>query len=206
MIKSSSNLGNRPPADVIVLFDGSSLQEWKLAKKNGKASWQVLKSGAMEVGKGSIVTKKEFKDFKLHLEFRTPFMPTKRGQKHGNSGVYLQGRYEVQVLDSFGLDGKDNECGGTYKIAAPIVNACLPPLEWQTYDIIFHATKFNGVGKKVGNAVITLKLNGILIHDSLELLKVTGGPISKDESKPGRLMLQDHKDPVQYRNIWIQPL
>jgi hypothetical protein len=164
-----------------------------------------LKPDILEVRKGSIVTKESFSDFFMHLEFRTPFFPNKSGQKRGNSVVYLQGRYEVQVLDSFDLSGDNNECGGIYKIAKPLQNACLPPLEWQTYDITFHTAKFNEK-KKVKDAIVTIYHNGILIHDEAKIPKPTGGAISRDELQPSGIMLQDHKDPVQYRNIWIKRL
>lgn len=203
--KKSPTLGAKAPQGAIVLFDGKDLNHWK-GVKGGKAKWKLVKGGAMQVTKGSIISKEKFGDCKIHVEFRTPFMPKARGQKRGNSGVYVQGRYEVQVLDSFGLEGKDNECGGIYKIAAPKVNACLPPLQWQTYDIVFHAPKFDNTGHKIKNAVITVKHNGILIHEQTEIPKSTGGAINKDESKPGGLMLQDHHNPVQYRNIWVLPL
>ena len=152
------------------------------------------------------MTREKFSSFKLHLEFRTPLMPKERGQGRGNSGVYLQGRYEVQVLDSFGLEGKDNECGGIYKIAAPKVNACLPPLEWQTYDITFYAPKFDANGEKQANAKLTVLHNGIAIHENLEIPVMTGGALDSNIDQSGPLMLQDHSDPVQYRNIWLLPL
>ena len=125
------------------------------------------------------------------------------GQGRGNSGVYLQARYELQVLDSYGLDGADNECGGIYKIARPSANMCLPPLEWQTYDISFRAARFDDAGNKTESARITVKHNGAIIHEDLELPKITGGAFAADESKPGGLMLQDHGNPVRFRNIWV---
>ena len=173
-----------------------SVVKWKLA------------DGAMEVaaGTGSIVTKKKFKDFKLHIEFRTPFMPEARGQGRGNSGVYLQGRYEVQVLDSYGLESKDNECGGIYQVGAPLVNMCAPPMQWQTYDITYHAPRFDEAGKKVKNAVVTVLHNGVVIHDNKEIPRPTGGALDANENEPGAIYLQDHGNPVQYRNIWVVEL
>jgi hypothetical protein len=148
-------------------------------------------------------TKQKFKNFTLHVEFRLPWMPNSTGQARANSGVYLQDQYEVQVLDSFGLKGENNECGGIYQIAAPKVNMCYPPMAWQTYDIDFTAAEFEG-GKKTKNAVVTIKHNGVLIHDKFELPKNTpGGGITKEGPEPGAIHLQDHGDPVVYRNIWI---
>jgi len=127
-------------------------------------------------------------------------------QSRGNSGVYVQGRYEVQVLDSFAEPPADNYCGGIYKIAAPLVNACLPPGEWQTYDITFYAPRYDDSGKKIKNAQITVYHNGTLIHDKLELPHPTPGGVSETEAKTGPLYLQNHGDAVQYRNIWVEPL
>ncbi len=206
-------LGAKPPEGAVVLMDGTSTAAWMTQGDPNPASpqpieWELVGDGAMEVRKGNIVSKQSFGDCKMHLEFRTPFMPDKRGQARGNSGVYVFGRYEVQVLDSFGLPKRDNECGGIYKKAVPQVNACLPPTEWQTYDITFHAPKFDASGAKVKNAVINVEQNGIVIHDNVELDGPTPGGVASDESATGPLMLQSHghEDKVQYRNIWIQPL
>jgi len=205
-IRVSPTLGAEPPEGAIVLFNGKNFKQWKhTSKKSGADSvkWNLLKGGAMEVvkGTGSIVTKKKFKDFKLHVEFRTPFMPDARGQARGNSGVYLQERYEVQVLDSYALEGQDNECGGIYKIGAPIVNMCAPPTQWQTYDITFYAP-----GADRPNAQVTVVHNGVTIHDNISLPKPTGGALDSDVSKAGGIYLQDHGNPVQYRNIWLMEL
>jgi hypothetical protein len=165
--------------------------------------WRLV-DGAMEVkpGSGSIVTKDKFKDFKLHVEFRTPFMPEARGQGRGNSGVYLQGRYEVQVLDSYGLEPKDNECGGIYQVGTPAVNMCLPPMQWQTYDVTFQAPRFNGANKEK-DAVITVVHNGVVIHDQLAIPHPTGGALDDRIAEPGPIYLQDHGNLVQFRNIWL---
>lgn len=138
----------------------------------------------------------------MHIEFRTPFKPLARGQARGNSGVYLQSRYELQVLDSFGLSGENNECGGIYQIAKPSVNMCYPPLSWQTYDIEFKAAKFDESGKKVQNARTTIKHNGVVIHDDLELKSGTPGRHPEGQTDDG-LYLQGHGNPVVYRNIWV---
>ena len=130
IVRLSPTLGAKAPPGATVLFDGRSLDEWtRVGEPAGAPGWKLVGGDAMEVvgGSGSIMTKKSFRDFHLHLEFRTPFMPTARGQARGNSGVYLQGRYEVQVLDSYGLTGEDNECGGIYKVSKPLLNMCAPP-------------------------------------------------------------------------------
>ena len=123
------------------------------------------------------------------------------GQARGNSGVYVQSRYEVQVLDSFALEGENNECGGIYKVARPSVKMCLPPLSWQTYDVSFTAAKFDKAGKKLAPAVTTIRHNGVVIHDKLTLKLTAGG--GRNDEKPGALYLQNHGDPVRFRNIWV---
>jgi hypothetical protein len=138
----------------------------------------------------------------LHIEFRTPFMPAARGQGRGNSGVYIQGRYECQVLDSFGLEGEDNECGGIYSISKPAVNMCFPPLSWQTYDIDFVAARYDGQGNKTKNARVTIKHNGVVIHKDLELTHGTPGR-HPEGPEPESIFLQDHGNPVVFRNIWV---
>ena len=172
-----------------------------------KVQW-LLVDGAMEVkpGSGSIVTKGKFGDFRMHIEFCTPFMPEARGQGRGNSGVYLQGRYEVQVLDSYGLEGRDNECGGIYQIGEPIVNMCAPPMQWQTYDIVFRGARFDDEGKKSKGAEVTIKHNDVEIHKGTELPRVTGGALDANEAEPGGIYLQDHGNRVRYRNIWLVEL
>jgi hypothetical protein len=191
--RKSPTLGAKPPEGAIVLFSGKEdLDKWNDAKLSDDG---YLAASNEE-------TKEKFGDHTLHIEFRTPFMPQARGQGRGNSGVYLQSRYELQVLDSFGLDGKDNECGGIYSINPPIVNACLPPLTWQTYDIDFTAAKYDDSGKKITNARATIKQNGILIHDDQELTHGTPGRHSEGPG-PDAVFLQYHGNPVVYRNIWI---
>ena len=205
-IRLSTTLGAQPAADAVVLFNGKNFRQWEPTQKKAgvdKVQWKRAKGRAMEVvkGAGSIVTRKKFTDFKLHLEFRTPFMPEARGQGRGNSGVYLQGRYEVQVLDSYGLEGMDNECGGIYKVGAPLVNMCAPPMQWQTYDITFHAPKSESAG-----ATVTVVHNGVTIHNDLIIPKPTGGALDSNVTEPGGIYLQDHGNPVQFRNIWLVEL
>ncbi len=164
-------------------------------------SWQLSKDGILRVSKGNISAKEKMGNFRLHIEFRTPYMPVEEGQARGNSGVYLQGKYEVQVLDSFGLYPlQDNDCGGIYKVKSPAGNACLPPMQWQTYDI----TYINGTASRPPR--ITVEHNGVKTIDRAEvpsdlIEKGTGG----GDPKAGFLMLQDHGNPVEYRNIWALP-
>jgi len=204
----SPDLGKRPPGGAVVLFDGSNLDQWESQKAGKSAKWKLLPDGAMEVvaKTGNIVSKEKFGDQQIHLEFRLPYMPTEFGQHRANSGVYIQGRYELQVLDSYGLEGRDNECGGFYQICPPRVNMCFPPLEWQSYDITFHAARLNASGKKTAAARITVVQNGVVIHDNFALPHCTPGGVDETEGTPGGLMLQDHGNPVQYRNIWVRRL
>ena len=189
--RKSPTLG-KPPKGAIVLFDGSTADNFE----NGKIVEENL------LGATGCTSKEKLGDHTLHIEFRTPFMPKSSGQARGNSGVYMQSRYEVQVLDSFGLDGKNNECGGIYQIAEPIVNMCLPPLSWQTYDIDFTAAKYDDDGKKTENARATIRHNGVVIHDDLELPNGTPGRLPEADSLQG-LFLQNHGNPVAFRNIWV---
>ena len=205
--RPSPALGKPPPAGAVVVFDGRSLDAWTPRDPNARAvRWKLVEGGAMEVSGGDIMTREKFGDVRVHLEFRTPYMPHDRGQGRGNSGVYVAGRYEVQVLDSYGLEGEDNECGGIYQIARPAVNRCAPPLQWQTYDVTFHLAKTDAAGKKTTNARITVMHNGVIIHDNLELPRLTGGALDNRESEAGPLLLQDHGNPVRFRNIWIEKL
>jgi hypothetical protein len=208
VIRLSPTLGAKPPAKATVLFNGKTLNEWKYSgDKPGPVKWKIVDK-AMEVtpGTGSIVSKKKFADVKLHLEFRTPFMPDARGQGRGNSGVYLQERYEVQVLDSYGLEGRDNECGGIYSVAQPLVNMCAPPMQWQTYDITFRAPRFDSTDKRVKEASMTVVHNGVKIHDNAKVSKATTAAPGGNITKRGGIYLQDHGNPVQYRNIWLVEL
>jgi hypothetical protein len=205
--------GKKAPDGAIILFDGKSLDGW--TKRDGKAaaSWKILDGGIMQVSGGDIITKQKFDGkFTLHVEFRVPYMPKASGQGRGNSGVYLQGRYEVQVLDSYGLKSKDNDCGGIYTVAAPLVNACKAPTVWQTYDIAYQAPTCRG-GKPEEPAIMTVRQNGVLIHDKQrvarkkgdkeEIVTNTTAGLGGDICSPGPILLQDHGNPVQFRNIWL---
>ena len=191
--RKSPTLGQKPPEGAIVLFDGTSLDEWEKGRMTPDG---LLMEGA--------VSKRRFRDFFIHIEFCTPFQPYARGQARGNSGFYAQGRYEVQILDSFGLLPQKNDCGAIYGVAAPRVNMCLPPLSWQTYDIEFRAARFDENGKKIENARMTVRHNGVLIHDNVEIPGPTRAALIATESpEPGPVYLQDHGNPVRFRNIWV---
>ncbi len=192
--RKSPTLGAKPPAGAIVLFDGHNADAWKGGRMDERG---LLQSGT--------ISKQKFTNFTLHIEFLLPFKPHGRGQDRGNSGVYLLDRYECQVLDSFGLNGENNECGGFYQQAKPAVNMCFPPLTWQTYDFEVAAATFNDEGTKTKNTVVSVKHNGVVIHDKLELKSETPGGGMKEVADGGGIQLQGHGNPVFYRNIWIVP-
>lgn len=198
--RKSPTLNQKAPEGAIVLFDGSNTDAFvggaKLSDSQKDAIWSEALLKPFEKNR----------PFTLHLEFMLSFMPNALGQARSNSGVYIQEEYECQVLDSFGLEGEDNECGGFYQQLKPIVNACFPPLTWQTYDFDVEPAKFNDKGEKIADAVITVKLNGITIHDKADLKHETpGGKTEKTEAGEARgVFLQGHGNKVQYRNIWIK--
>jgi len=201
LIKSPT-LGIKPPAGAIVLFDGTDAT--LSANWVNRPVW-VVQNGLMKTEGYSIYTKESFGDAEYHIEFTIPYMPRERGQARGNSGVYIQGRYEIQVLDSFADHPENNLCGGIYQQAAPIAYACLPPLETQTYDIAFLAPRFDANGNKIKDAEITVKQNGVVIHDHLAL-KITPGGLGGKEAPTGPLLLQDHGNSVPFGNVWVKPL
>ena len=188
--RRSPTLGLPAPADAVVLNSAVTTE--------GTFDAQ----GHLQRGARSL---EAFGDARIHLEYRLPFEPDGEGQFRGNSGVYLQSRYEVQVLDSFGRPIGDREAGALYQQAAPLVNAALPPLVWQTYDIEFRAARFNIAGKKIANARVTVRHNGIVVQNDTEITGPTGQGDAESPAK-GILLLQDHGNPVVYRNVWIQPL
>lgn len=191
--RKSPTLGARAPEGAVVLFDGTNANAWDGAGMDEVT--KLLKQGQM--------SKQKFQSYTAHVEFMLPYKPAARGQDRGNSGFYNQGRYEVQVLDSFGLEGKDNECGGIYSIKAPDLNMCLPPLQWQTYDIDYTAATFDAAGKRTAPAKITVKHNGTLVHKDVELTHATTAAPVPEGPEPGPIHIQDHGNPVRYRNIWI---
>jgi hypothetical protein len=193
--RHSATEGAKPPEGAKVLFDGTSADKF-----NGGHGPAVLLPNKNLLAEAT--TKDKFGDYTLHLEFRTTYKPWARSQERSNSGVYLHDCYEVQVLDSFGLEGENNECGGFYQLRKPDVNMAFPPLTWQTYDVKFTAPKYQD-GKKVSNAKVEVRHNGVLIHPEFELSHATPG--RQDEGPgPRPFYLQGHGNRVEYRNVWVK--
>jgi len=213
-VRSVPALGKNPPDGAVVLFDGSNLDAWQ--HPDGRdVTWHLLEDGVMEVSKrdneaeppvgGDIITRENYTDVFLHVEFRYPVEPERRGTDRGNSGVFLQNTYEVQILNSYGLEGLWNEGGALYKVWPPQVNASFAPMEWQVYEIRYRAPRWEG-DEKVENARITVHHNGLLIHNDVEIPYgtthfATGRGNEPQDAAPIRL--QDHGNPIQFRNIWL---
>ncbi len=200
--RRSPTLGARPPKGALVLFGGPGPGG---APAKPADAWdertRVTDEGLLAEG---ATTKEKLGSGRYHVEFRTPYKPAARAQGRGNSGVYIQGRYEVQILDSFGLEGKNNEAGGIYEVKDPAGNMAFPPLVWQTYDIDFTAAKWEG-DKKVANARMTVRLNGVVVQDDTELPGPTRSAPVKESADAGPLYLQEHGNPVRFRNVWFAP-
>ncbi len=201
----------QPPSDAVVLFDGKDLSQWVVDKDGSEAKWKV-ENGYMEVNKtGSIRTKQPLGDIQLHIEWMTPNPPQGEGQHRGNSGIYLMGKYEVQVLDSYNSKTyADGQAGALYGQFPPLVNACRPPGQWQAYDIVFRRPVFQG-GKVIQPARVTVLHNGVLIQDATEYVGPSGHkarPPYTPHADELPLSLQDHNDgqPSRYRNIWVRKL
>lgn len=195
-----------PPSDAIVIFDGKDMSAFN-ALKGGEPKWR-MGEGFMETTQtGPLVTKEEFTDCQIHLEFATPSKVEGDGQGRGNSGVYVMGRYEIQILDSYQNKTYFNgQCGAFYGNNAPLVNACRKPGEWQTYDFIFHAPKQKDDGT-VEPGSFTVLQNGVLIQDHIPVSgKPTLGSPFEGIPKAGPILLQDHGNPVRFRNIWVRKL
>lgn len=194
------------PSDAVVLFDGKDLSQWR-GEKGGEAQWKVADGCVMVNGTGSILTKEEFGDVQLHVEWAAPEKVEGEGQGRGNSGVYLQGRYEIQVLDCYNNKTYfDGMTGAFYSNFAPLVNACRKPGEWQCYDIVFHAPKATADGKGMEPGSFTVLLNGILVQDHVPVKGSTPPAAVSGAAPKGPLLLQDHGNPVRYRNIWLRRL
>ena len=197
-IRKSPTLGQKPPPGAIVLFDGSHMKEWTGGSIHKKFATLMPEPN-------NLMSKRKFNNYTVHLEIMLPYQPTYRSQDRGNSGFYQVHDYEIQVLDSFGMDGAHNECGGIYSHKGSDVNMCLPPLVWQTFDVEFTNAIVKD-GRKIKNAVITVRQNGVVIHNKFEIpgrskYGVRGGP----QGVPGPFMLQNHREPLQFRNIWVLP-
>ena len=210
VVQSAPHVGQAPPSDAIVLFDGKDLAQWQ-AEDGSAAKW-VVRDGFVEVkpGTGMLVSRRGFGDAQLHIEWATPTPPKGEGQERGNSGIFLMGIYELQVLDSYQSDTyADGQAGAIYGQSPPLVNATRPPGQWQTYDVVFHRPHFKADSSVERPARMTVFLNGVLIQDNFEL----SGPTAHQRRPPYSahadklpLKLQDHGNPVRYRNIWIREL
>jgi len=207
---STPDVPGKPPSDAIVLFDGTGLEQW-LSADGSTAKWKVEKGYFEVVPKtGNIHTKNSFGDCQLHVEFSVPDPPHGESQGRGNSGVFLMSTFEIQVLDSYeNKTYADGQAGAVYGQYPPLVNASRPPGQWQNYDIVFHGPRFDSSGKLLHPARITVFQNGVLVQDNVE----PTGPTEHNERppyKPGPdkmpLALQDHGQPVRYRNLWIRLL
>ncbi len=205
-------MGNKPPSDAVVLFDGKDLSQWQTEKDGTPAKWTLEKEGVMTVkkGTGNVKTRQGFGSCQLHIEWRTPSTIEGEGQGRGNSGIFLMGLYELQVLDSYNNTTYSNgQAGSIYKQHIPLVNASLKPGEWQEYDVIFTAPKFKTDGSLLSPARITVLHNGVLVQNNVEIKGGTvyeGQPSYKAHSDKEPLVLQDHGNPTSFRNIWIREL
>ena len=196
-----------PPSDAIVLFDGKSMDNWR-GEKSDKPLWDLGDGYMATTPHGGVLSKQEFGDMQLHVEWAEPAEVKGDGQGRGNSGVYLMGRYEVQVLDNYNNKTYHNgQCGALYGRFAPLVNVCRKPGEWQAYDMIFHAPKKAADGSITPGSLTVLQ-NGVIVQDHVPItgdITTAGAPI-KEFSEKGPIYLQDHGNPVKYRNIWVRPL
>ena len=199
--RQSPTLGSAPPEGACVLFDGTDTDAW--------VDGQIVENKLL---RGGTRTKQHFGDHMFHLEYRTPYMPTAKGMQRGNSGVYVQNIWEIQIVDSFGWNEENRkyerlsifgQAGGLHEMIGPRINMSFPPLSWQTFDVEFVSARFDDKGNKMKSAMITVYHNGILIHDRYVIPSFAPGRDPVDERDKGPLYLQDHKNPVVYRNIWL---
>jgi len=199
--------GSEPiPADAIVLFNGKDLSAFHECGSDKAAAW-TIKDGYCTPQGGDICSKQLFKDCQLHVEFWVPLLPNNHGQARGNSGVFFMGfTYEIQILDSYELKPEVGDCGAIYSYTPPMVNACRPPETWQSYDMVFHAPRFDAAGKKTANARVTVFQNGVLIHDNAEFPGPTVDHSAPDVKAPGPIQLQNHGYAVRFRNVWVRAL
>lgn len=192
-----------PPKDAVVLFNGKDATGWVKKDSTEPAGWRVENGNLIATDTGDAQTTQEFGDHQLHIEFQIPADPA--NPSDGNSGVYVHGSYELQVLNSHGRAPESHQCGGIYGMATPLVNASLPMGEWQSYDVFFHAPRADGDGRIVQKARLSVLHNGIWIHDNVET-DITNGGCNREVRGPGPLMLQWHGAPIHYRNIWVRPI
>ncbi|MDE2125872.1 MAG: DUF1080 domain-containing protein [Armatimonadetes bacterium] len=204
-------VGALPPKvpGVHVLFSGDPEQvtaNFRNFGAPGPASWTVS-NGAMIAANGNIVTRLKLTDFQLHLEWKEPYMPNAHGQERGNSGIGLDERYEIQVLDSYGIASPGSgDCGSVYGQSAPLINACKPPRVWQSYDIIFRAPRWDANGKKTQDARVTVFQNGMIVQNNTRIQGTTGIGRGSEGNSPGGIILQYHGNPMSFRNIWVVSL
>jgi hypothetical protein len=205
VIKHSPSEGLKPPRGAAVLLPFEEGKKTSLAAwTNDK--WPLGNDGTMQVGKGDNRTRERYGSVRIHMEFNLAHMPSAHGQSRSNSGIYFQDRYEVQILDSFGLIQGSGDCGSIYEQSVALVNMTYPPGQWQTYDIVFTAATFDKNGKVKVYPTVTVEHNGVLVQDKHEYKKVTGGAVNDKVVEKAPIRLQDHGDPVKYRNIWIEEL
>ena len=200
-----------PPSDAIVLFDGTDLSQWSCADSGEESEWILNDDGSMTVKKGSgIETKEEFGSVQLHIEWKTPAEIEGEGQGRGNSGIYFQKEYEIQILDSYeNVTYSNGQAASVYKQSIPLVNASRPPGEWQIYDIIFNEPVYDDQGYRLKKGTFTVFHNGVLVQNNVEIqgtTEHTGKPKLRNIKTPKKLYLQDHSNPVSFRNIWLRKL
>jgi hypothetical protein len=204
-----ANLTKKPPKGAIILFDGKDSSHWLQRGTQNACPW-LVEEGCLvnKPGHGDIVTQQNFGSYQLHVEFRLPLLANEHDQERANSGCYQQGRYEIQILDSYNNPTyKAGGCGSIYSFKNPDKNAILPPEEWNSYDITFHSARYDDAGKRIADARITVVHNGVLIHNDVDLtIPATAGGIDNLPNGEGPIILQDHGAAVRFRNIWIQPL
>lgn len=207
VVRLSPTIGLAAPANAEILYDGTSFDAFE-----NPTGWEALESGVMMVTPDGeyLSTRKTYRDVMLHIEFRLADMPKSRGQQRSNSGLFFGDEYEVQILDSYGLEGVYDECGALYKVSAPHVNATAPPLQWQTYDVVYRAPHYDAAGTLLAHPTMTVRHNGVVIQNETEMPWLTGWK-EKDRmqphpKEPGHIKLQGHGNYVQFRNMWLVDL
>ena len=204
-VRTSPTLGQLPPAGAVVLL-GRQTAQHDLVEHWTNQSWKILPDGSMQIAKGANYTRQPIGDMQMHVEFMIPYDPAKNSQGRGNSGLYIQDRYELQILDTFGLLPEFNHCASIYRTKPPDVNVSTPPMTWQTYDITFRAATFGADATLASLPEITVVHNGVKVQDRVKLDSPTGAGRTRHKAQPHvsafKLQLQDHAHPVRFRNIW----